>query len=79
MNVNEFTKIAAAAFGPEWKIPLAKALEMSREMMWRYENEVTPISEVVAERIRTVCAKTIEKRIGYLTGVHSKLVAKLAA
>jgi transcriptional regulator with XRE-family HTH domain len=79
MTVNELLKIAAAAFGPDWKKPLAEALGMSREMMWRYEKEVTPISDEVSEKIRKACAKTLEKRIAYLSGVHEKLVAKLAA
>jgi len=75
MNVKELLMLAGAAFGPDWKVPMAEALGMSREMMWRYEKEVTPISETVAGQIRKICKVQITKRIDHL----KKVVARIAA
>lgn len=75
MNVKELLKIASAAFGPDWKLPLAEGLGMSREMMWRYEKEVTPISDEIATKIRRICKSAIAKRVDHL----QKVLAQLAA
>jgi predicted transcriptional regulator len=75
MNVKELMTIAAAAYGPDWKQPLATAVGMSREMMWRYEKEVTPINDDIAEKIRRICISQITKRVEHL----KKVLARYAA
>ena len=66
MDSRELETIASAAFGTEWKTPLAVELDMTRESVWRYATGRTPIPEQYKPMIRKICKRGIEQNLAKL-------------
>ena len=81
MSGEELVRLASAAYGPEWKMPVAALVGRSREMLWRYETEYSRISDDLAKVIRKACLATLAQRVaemsailaGYLKGEQEDL------
>jgi hypothetical protein len=63
MTKTELKNLATAAWGEDWKKILARKLHMTREIMWRYANGHTNISDERAEQIRKHCKAQIERNL----------------
>jgi hypothetical protein len=66
MSAKELIALATAAYGSEWKTPLAQAVGYSREMLWRYETGRSAIPEQTADAVRRNCRARIAQRIDEL-------------
>lgn len=66
MKAKELERLASAAYGPGWKIALARELDCTRELLWRYVTGRTPIPEYQVGPIRTICQRQIKKQIATL-------------
>lgn len=70
MTHTEFKRLAEAAYGTAgWKMIVKEKLKVSREMLWRYENNETPISEELAAKFRNLFMKEIVRRRDYLNEI----------
>jgi len=65
----ELVRLASAAYGPDWKMPVASLVGRSREMMWRYETGYSRISDDVARAIRKACVAAIAERVAELSAI----------
>ena len=75
MTGAELKRLAEAAFGREWKTPVADQLEYTREMLWRWETGKSPIPEHIGVKLRKLFLKAIEKRRDQLTAILDKAAA----
>jgi hypothetical protein len=62
MTSAQLIKLATLAFGPRWKTALKEKSGISREQIWRYADERTPISEEAAARMKRAIRKQFEKQ-----------------
>lgn len=63
MTKTELETLASQAFGPEWKVKLAEGLEITRESVWRYATERTPVPHYHVKAIRDLCHKIMRQKI----------------
>jgi len=63
MTPTQLRNIATAAYGKDWKYPLADDTAISRAMLWRYQHGHTRISDEIRERVIKACKRfPIRKR-----------------
>jgi len=63
MSKTELEGLASQAFGPEWKVKLAEGLNITRESVWRYATERTPVPHYHVAAIRALCHKIMKAKI----------------
>lgn len=63
MSKTELESLATQAFGPEWKVKLAEGLDITRESVWRYATERTPVPHYHVAAIRSLCHKIMLQKI----------------
>ena len=73
MTGEELKKLATAAYGTRWKMIVGGQMDVSREMLWRYETSVTPISEELAGEFRKLFKMQIERQLGSLNAILQTL------
>lgn len=66
MKSKELEQLATAAYGPDWKTPLANEVDCTREMLWRYVTERTPIPDYLVQPIRSACLRNVKKKMAAL-------------
>jgi len=69
MAGEELLRLASAAYGPEWKTPVAALVGRSREMLWRYETGSSRISEDLAKAIRKSCLAALAERVAEMSAI----------
>ena len=69
MSGEELVRLTSAAYGPDWKMPVAALVGRSREMMWRYETGYSRISDDVAKAIRKACLAALAERVAEMSAI----------
>ena len=73
MTPTQLRNIATAAYGKDWKYPLADDTAISRAMLWRYQHGHTRISDEIRERVIKACKRRIAEKVEKLQAVLAKL------
>lgn len=63
MTPQELDLIASAAYGDDWKTPLAVEMNITRETLWRYATGRTAVPDYYHVMIRRICKRAIEQKM----------------
>jgi len=76
MSKTELESLATTAYGTEWKVKLAEGLDITRESVWRYATERTPIPHYHVGPIRALCHKIMKQKIQRMQSTMKKYPAE---